>query len=350
MAAVKGASRTPPNPARMDAQAETPTDPPEAGEGLRRLPRVLGIAADRYYGDRCPQLAAGIAYRVLFSIAPLAIVVVSLFGLVLGREQLQDLVVDTIANALPATAQNRTEVTRAISSVASPSSPLGLVTLLLFVWAATGMMASIRGGLEAAMHVPRGRPPARGKLVDLGLVLAAAVLVLATVALTVLDQLVQHALRSLGGGLAGAPAAIVARLFALVVAAVIVLVLYRFVPNRRLEPGEALAGAVTTAVLLLAISLLSSRAYGGIDRLSAVYGSLTTALVVLYSIYLYASARLFGAEVAAAWSAPPQVGAPPLRAQLRRTVRGFFRVNDRALSPVAAAPSSPDRGRAAPPV
>lgn len=333
----------------MSAGAEHPAEPPAAGEGLGRLPRVLGIAADRYYGDRCPQLAAGIAYRVLFSIAPLAIVLVSLFGLILGREQLKDLVVDTVANALPATARSRSDVTRAISSIASPSSPLGLITLLLFLWAATGMMASVRGGLEAAMHVPRGRPPARGKLVDLGLVMAAAMLVLATVALTVLDQLVQHALRSLGGRLTSLPAAIVARLLALLLAATIVLLLYRFVPNRRLHRSEALAGALTTSVLLLAISLLSNRAYGGIERLSVVYGSLTTALVFLYSIYLYAAALLFGAEVAAAWSAPPQVGAPPFGAQLRRTVRGFFRVNEAPLSPAASAPSSPDRGEGAPP-
>jgi uncharacterized BrkB/YihY/UPF0761 family membrane protein len=51
--------------------------------------------------DQCPQQAAGIAYRVLFSIAPLAIVLVSIFGLVLQDDGVRQDVVDSIVDALP---------------------------------------------------------------------------------------------------------------------------------------------------------------------------------------------------------------------------------------------------------
>ena len=54
-----------------------------------------------------------------------------------------------------------------------------------------------------------------------------------------------------------------------------------------------------------------------------IYGSITVVLVFLYSVYLYASAVLLGAEVAAAWSAP--TGPPePIRLQVRRAVLGLF--------------------------
>jgi hypothetical protein len=58
-------------------------------------------------------------------------------------------------------------------------------------------------------------------------------------------------------------------------------------------------------------------------RLSVVYGSLTTALVFLYSVYLYTSALLLGAEVAAAWSRPP-TSHEPIRSQVRDAVLGLF--------------------------
>jgi len=51
----------------------------------KKLPRVIAEAVDRFVVDQCPQLAAGIAYRVLFSITPLAIVLVSIFGLALQK-------------------------------------------------------------------------------------------------------------------------------------------------------------------------------------------------------------------------------------------------------------------------
>src|SRR4051812_15536115 len=48
-----------------------------------RVVRVLVAAANRYLADSCPQHAAGIAYRVLFSSVPLAVVLVSAFGILL---------------------------------------------------------------------------------------------------------------------------------------------------------------------------------------------------------------------------------------------------------------------------
>jgi membrane protein len=289
---------------------------------------VLLVAADRYWADSCPQQAAGIAYRVLFSIVPLAIVLVWLFGLLLSDQQLHDAVVDTIVNALPATAADRAKVAEAINGLADTSGLVGLVTLGVFAWAATGMMGSIRAGLEVAIHAGHARPVARGKLVDLALVLGAALLVLATVAATLLDRVAQHGLRRIdtATGLGSGPAGeLLPRVVALCASLGVVMLLYRFVPSRRLRRADALAGAITTSVLLLAISLASSRIYAGVTRLSVVYGSLTAALVFLYSMYLYASALLYGGEVAAAWSEPPQPGGDPWRVQVRRALRGLFR-------------------------
>jgi membrane protein len=301
--------------------------------GASRLGRVLVLAADRYWADSCPQQAAGIAYRVLFSIVPLAIVLVSLFGLVLNDQDVHNAVVDAIAGALPAAAADRADVADAITGLADTSGLVGLITLGVFVWAATGMMASIRAGLEVAIHAPRSRPMARGKLVDLALVLGAALLVLATVAATLLDKMAQHALRHIDAatGLESSPAAEwLPRLVAVGGSVAVAMLLYRFVPAGRLRRSEALAGAVTTSVLLLAISLASSRVYDGVTRLSVVYGSLTAVFVFLYSVYLYASALLFGGEVAAAWSVPPEPSGDPWRVQLRRAVRGLFRSDKEA--------------------
>ena len=74
----------------------------------------------------------------------------------------------------------------------------------------------------------------------------------------------------------------------------VVLLLYRFVPARGLQPRDGLAGALVTALLLQLISFASGLIYDKTTNLSVVYGSLTAALVFLYSVYLYASALLLG--------------------------------------------------------
>ena len=123
---------------------------------LRTLARVIPQAIDGYFADRCGQHAAGIAYRVLFSLVPLSIVLVAIFGIVLRNDSLRHDVINEIVDALPLSDSGSADVTRAIEKLASPATALGLVSLLVFGWAATGMMASLRAGLEVAMRVAAG--------------------------------------------------------------------------------------------------------------------------------------------------------------------------------------------------
>jgi uncharacterized BrkB/YihY/UPF0761 family membrane protein len=190
------------------------------------------------------------------------------------------------------------------------------------------------------MRVERGRPPARGKLVDVILIVGSAALVLAVVLLNLAQQVlftwIQRPLDGMGldGGLVergvhqGVP---------LIVTMGVVLLLYRFVPARRLKLGDALAGAIVTAILLLSISLVSGVIYDRTRSLGNIYGSLTLALIFLYSVYLYASALLLGAEVAAAWSRPSDATDEPLSRQIRRVALGLFVHQD----PPARAPERP---------
>src|SRR5262245_49692317 len=285
---------------------------------FRKLARVLPEALQRYFFDRCPQHAAAISYRVLFSIAPLAIVLVSIFGLVLQNEAVRESVVDTIVDALPVSVAGRKDVEDAITEIATPASAAGLVSLVVFAWAATGMMAAVRTGLETAMEVTVRRPTARGKLVDLILIVGAGLLVVVTAGLTALGEFIQRAAGDsvVGGGFL--------RLATFVVSIGVILLVYRFVPARGLQFRDGLAGAVVTALLLQAISFASALIFEKTTNLSIVYGSLTAALVFLYSIFLYASSLLLGAEVAAAWSRPPGPPGPPVRTQIKRGVLGLF--------------------------
>ena len=123
--------------------------------------------------------AAGIAYRVLFSIAPLAIVLVSIFGLVLQDDGIRHDVVNADRRCAAGVCGGQ-EGRRECDYWRSPRrrAPPGSSACSCFAWAATGMMTAIRRGLESAMGVAESRPLARAKLVDLGLIVGAAVLVL----------------------------------------------------------------------------------------------------------------------------------------------------------------------------
>ncbi len=289
-----------------------------------RIAVSLGAAGSRYLSTGASDSAAGIAYRVLFSLAPLIVALASVFGLLLQNQELQNDVIDKLVSVLPVKSE---DVSTAIQNIATPASAAGLVSVIVLVWAASGMMAAVRSSLQRTMDVEDERGLVRGKLVDLALVASTAVLVLASVGIGLITPFLDSLVGVVAGavGLQGTVAkAVVSRLLALVLWTATLLLVYRTVPTKRPRFADALAGAVVASVLLLAISLAAGFVYLHATKWSFIYGSLTSVFVFLYSVYLFASAMLLGAAFTTEWSRPPPHDPEALSARARRWIRGLF--------------------------
>jgi membrane protein len=295
----------------------------EMGRGVvNALPR----AVEDLFRDRCPQYAAAIAYRVLFSLFPLTIALVSIFGLVLQDDELRQTVIDELLDLLPVTAGAQADVQSSIEGIASPLSAIGLISLVALLWGASGMMTSIRIGLEAALKVERGRPAARAKLVDFVVVVAAGLFVLLVVGLSAFvaffSRLVDRLAERLGvdasltGGFRDG--------VQLVVIGVMALLLYRFVPARKLRTRGAVAGATLTAVGTWSTAKILEIVFANFSSYNIIYGSLAGVMTFLFFVYIVALILLLGAEFAYAWSQPPGPPGPPARARLAGFFRGLF--------------------------
>jgi membrane protein len=309
---------------RVERLARRPLE--HLGGVVRGVLRALPRAVEDMFTDRCTQYAAAIAYRVLFSLFPLTIAMVSIFGLVLQDDELRQSVIDELIDFLPVSESGQADVQRSIEEIATPLSAIGLISLVALIWGASGMMASIRLGLEAALKVDRGRPAARAKLVDFILVAASGVLVLAIVGLSAFGAFFSK-LADRFAAWAGveAPSGWLLRDgIQLVAIAVTVLLLYRFVPARKLRRRGAIAGAVLTALGIWGATKILAVVFADFSRYNVIYGSLAGVMTFLFFVYVVAWILLLGAEFAYAWSQPPGPPGPPLRAQLIGAVTGLF--------------------------
>ena len=79
---------------RVERLARRPLE--HLGGVARGVVRALPRAIEDMFADRCTQYAAAIAYRVLFSLFPLTIALVSIFGLVLQDDELRQKVIDEL--------------------------------------------------------------------------------------------------------------------------------------------------------------------------------------------------------------------------------------------------------------
>lgn len=309
---------------RVERLARRPVE--HLGGVVRGVVRALPRAVEDMFLDRCTQYAAAIAYRVLFSLFPLTIALVSIFGLVLQDDELRQSVIDELIDLLPVSESGQANVESSIEEIATPLSAIGLVSLVALLWGASGMMASIRLGLEAALKVERGRPAARAKLVDFILIAAAGVLVLFIVGLSAFGAFFSKLVdRFTEWADVAAPSGILLRDgLQLAAIGVTVLLLYRFVPARRLTRRAALAGASLTAIGVWGATKVLAVVFSDFSRYNVIYGSLAGVMTFLFFVYVVAWILLLGAEFAHAWSQPPGPPGPPLRAQIIGAVRGLF--------------------------
>ena len=297
------------------------------GALARGIARALPRAVEDLFRDRCPQYAASISFHVLFSLFPLTIVLVSVFGLVLQDDDLRQSVINELLGVLPVSEKGQANVQSSIEGIASPLSAIGFISLIALIWGASGMMASIRIGLEAALKVERGRPAAHAKLVDFVVVAATGVLVLVVVGLSAFaaffSRLVDRITREIGVGenLTGFLLRDGVQLLAI---GVMVLLLYRFIPARKLRTRGALAGAVLTALGTWGAVRILAIVFADFSRYNLIYGSLAGVMTFLFFVYVVALILLLGAEFAYAWSQPPGPLGPALRARLWGFFRGLF--------------------------
>jgi membrane protein len=280
---------------------------------LRRLvPQVAKNAVAEFSDDHCAQYASSIAYHVLFSIFPLAIVLAAVFGLVVQATGTRADVVDSIAGYVPLSSSGDQTFRNLLEGATGGLSALGLLGLVGVFYAASGMMGSIRLALNQAWDVDDYRPFLKGKLVDVSLVLAAAGLGLLSVGLTVAVRVVGDAAGSVPGG--SWVRFVLAVLVPFVTSTAVVLFLYRVVPAASVRLADALPGAVSTSVVFVLLENLFALYVQHFTNYNAVYGSLGAIIAFMFFVYLCSLAFLLGAEVASEW--------PRVRAQLARGEAG----------------------------
>lgn len=276
-----------------------------APSGLRIPVSVVAATFQHFFEDSCGTYAAAIAYYAIFSLVPLSIIVLSVFGLVVDREEIVDFVFEQVPLQDTADVKaNVNEIVHRAQEFSLASLSFGVITLL---WSGTGIFAAVRRGLNAASHRTTPRPYWRAKLLDFAFVPVLGLLIVLALALSAVAQVAIERAGSIGGLDLNTNEAI--RLVSYAVPAMFTFamftVLYRVVPTVPPLWAEALAGAFFATVLFETAKNIYAAVFAmtPFSTDTAIYASFGTALAFLLWMFINASILLLGAEFARALAA-----------------------------------------------
>jgi membrane protein len=247
-------------------------------------------------------LSAILAYNALVALVPTTLLLVSVAGLLLRRDQVMTFFVKSAYWALPG--DDARQALEAALTARSQSGWFALASLVGFLWIGSGFAGALNHCFNAVYGVPdRDFIATRRR----GLAVLTAFIALftaVTVATTLPALFIQ---RDTGPyfstwALAGAPGQIVSYTFATIAATLAFLLIYRITPNaaqrlRDVWPGSLVAGGLF--VLLGQAFPLYLRLIGGVNRYGAAFGLLTLLLawfgvlahILLFGCYVNVSYR-----------------------------------------------------------
>ena len=256
-----------------------------------------------YNRDNCNQLAAAIAYYVLFSLVPLAIVAVYVFGLVIQDTQLKSDVVNSIVDALALNnTDGRDAVTKAIDGLqATGGGFTAFIAVLGALWASSAVFGSVRRALNTVWGIYERRPYAQAKMVDFLQIGALGLLFLSSIAITGFVRTVRDESLRYGGPIAAHNTLweIPALLVPATLTFIAVLSLYVLVPSAHPRWRDAWIGALAATIMFEIVKDGFAFYVSHFNNFNVVYGSLGGIFLFLFSTFLASNVLLVGAEMAA---------------------------------------------------
>lgn len=247
--------------------------------------------------DNGPLLAASIAYYALLSIFPMTLGLLALAGLFFADPATRVRLVQGIASAFPG---SEDVILGTINDVVTGRGPAGVVATLGLIWSASGVFSAISTSLNAIWRVPKQRNAIMSALLAICLVLAVGlVFVVSLILSTALTVAAKLNLPVLGVSLDQVPAlfSLLSLALPLAITFAVFTLIYRIVPNRRLDWRDVWPGAVLASALLEVSKQVFVVYLAEYANLNAVYGSIGTVIALLIWSYYAAVVLLLGAEL-----------------------------------------------------
>ena len=265
----------------------------------KNLQTLLKNTASEWIEDKCPQLGAALAYFTVFSLAPLVLVLLAVFGFFYGNDQAREKITEQLQYFVD---PSGLKVIKDISaSTAKPASGFLATTIGLVVglFGASGVFGQLQEALNTIWGV-KPKPGAgpwgfiRARFLSFAMVGGVCFLLLASLTIeSLLHGLGNYINNVLPGG--HFLALTVFFCFDLGIIILLFAMIFRFLPDAKIAWRDVWLGSSLTAILFV-IGKFVLGLYLGSGAAGSAYGAASSLITLLLWIYYSTQILLFGAE------------------------------------------------------
>jgi membrane protein len=258
--------------------------------------------------DQAPQLGAALAYYTVFSLAPLVLLLLAIVGFIFHNDPggawrkmteqmsyfLDKSAIDVVANI----AQTASHPNKGMSAT--------IIGILLALFGASGVFGQLQNALNTIWGV-KAKPGAgivgfiRARFLSFAMVAGVCFLLLVSLVFESLLKGFSHYVQAMfPGGIV--IALVVYSIFDLTVVVLLFALIFKFLPDVKIQWRDVWIGALMTAILF-AIGKWALGLYLGSGAAASAYGAASSLITLLLWIYYSSQILLFGAEFTQVYAA-----------------------------------------------
>jgi membrane protein len=285
-------------------QEVTVAEPRDSKTAKSFFGNVFGLlkqTLQEWLQDKAPQLGAALAYYTVFSLAPLILVLLAIVGVVFRDDPAGawNKITEQLSYFLDASA---VQVVQNIAQQASQPGKSTIATIIgvaLALFGASGVFGQLQDALNTIWGV-KAKPTRgiwgflRNRFLSFAMVAGVCFLLLVSLTLESLLKAFSHYVQSvLPGGLMVAMSVYLVFDFAVIV--ILFAMIFKFLPDAKIQWRDVWIGAVMTAILF-GIGKWLLGLYLGSGAAGSAYGPASSLITLLLWVYYSSQILLFGAE------------------------------------------------------
>ena len=269
---------------------------------------LLKQTVQEWLQDKAPQLGAALAYYTVFSLAPLILVLLAIVGVIFRDDPAGawDKITQQMSYFLDPSALQVVQNIAQKASQPGKSTIATIIGIALALFGASGVFGQLQDALNTIWGVKA--KPARGiwaflrsRFLSFAMVAGICFLLLVSLAVEALIKGFSHYVQSvLPGGLVVALAVYLIFDFAVVV--LLFAMIFKFLPDVKIQWRDVWTGAVMTAILF-GIGKWLLGLYLGSGAAGSAYGAASSLITLLLWVYYSSQILLFGAEFTQVYAA-----------------------------------------------
>jgi membrane protein len=261
---------------------------------VSRLIATFRDAGKNFSLEGCAFLAQAIAFNAVFATFPLILLVIAVLGFMFGTSEGQARALTLVASLAPGL---HDVLSNELPMVVRASGISGAISIIALVWSGKNLFTALAYALDRSIGVTKGRPLVTDITVAIVTIpIVGIVLIGATMLPIAISFIVQQ------GGLPHA--VVISQVASYLIGAlaifVLALLLYDYLPNHKVSWQFGIPGALFTATAW-ELAQIAFGIYTAHVNFGAVYGAITTLVILLLWFYYMASIFLFGAQLSSQW-------------------------------------------------